>query len=207
MPCCSAMHCCTRGRRTIFRRERGLLPKERRSTKSTTHAPNLGMAHRPSSAQACTRLAILTIHHWPDRAKGLRELLRTARRHVVLLTWDPSYGGFWLTDYFPEMLEIDRKILPSVEELGRALGRISVTNVPIPHDCSDGFLGAYWRRPSAYLDPRVRSAISTFSKLTDVETGLVRLGDDLQSGEWRRRYGNLLRRSSLDLGYRLVVSG
>lgn len=152
-------------------------------------------------------LAILTIHHWPDRAKGLRELGRAARRRVVLLTWDPSYGGFWLTDYFPEMLEIDRKILPSVEELGRALGRISVTNVPVPHDCSDGFLGAYWRRPEAYLDPRVRSAISTFSKLSDLETGLVRLGDDLQSGEWRRRYGNLLRRSSLDLGYRLVVSG
>jgi hypothetical protein len=78
--------------------------------------------------------------------------------------------------------------------------------VPIPHDCTDGFLGAYWRRPRAYLNARVRSAISAFSMLSDVETGLARLRDDLASGEWHRRYGSLLDLQALDLGYRLVVA-
>jgi len=49
--------------------------------------------------------------------------------------------------------------------------------LPIPHDCVDGFLGAYWRRPHAYLDAGVRSAISTFAKVPprEVESGLERL--------------------------------
>jgi SAM-dependent methyltransferase len=150
-------------------------------------------------------LAILTIHHWPDLARGLHELRRAARRKVVILTCDPSLAVFWLTDYFPEILEIDRRILPPLSELRRHLGRIAVFDVPIPEDCTDGFLGAYWRRPEAYLRADVRAAISTFSKLHDVESGLAALRSDLASGEWARRYARLLERPTLDLGYRLVV--
>jgi hypothetical protein len=148
----------------------------------------------------------LTVHHWPDLERGLHELRRAARRKVVILTCDPSATGFWLLDYFPEILEIDRRIMPSLSDLRRHLGRIDVFDVPIPHDCQDGFLGAYWRRPDAYLRADVRAAISTFSKLSDVETGLAALRNDLDSGEWARRYGDLVRRSTLDLGYRLVVA-
>jgi SAM-dependent methyltransferase len=151
-------------------------------------------------------LAVLTIHHWPDLAQGLHEPRRAARRRVVILTCDPSVTGFWLTDYLPEIPEIDRRILPTLSELERHLGRIAVFDVPIPHDCTDGFLGAYWRRPSAYLDPGVRAAISTFSKLRRLEEGLAALRSDLASGEWERRYGELRRRSALDLGYRLVIA-
>jgi SAM-dependent methyltransferase len=151
-------------------------------------------------------LAILTVHHWRDRQEGVEELRRTSRRRVVILTWDPSYPGFWLHDYFPEIREIDARNMPTLEELRRALGRMEVQDVPIPHDCTDGFMGAYWRRPEAYLDARVRSAISMFSMLPDVESGLSRLRDDLASGDWHRRYGEVLGMESLDLGYRLVVA-
>jgi SAM-dependent methyltransferase len=151
-------------------------------------------------------LAVLTIHHWPALERGLQELRRAARQKVVILTCDPSAIGFWLTDYFPEILEIDRRVLPSLSELGRHLGRIAVFDVPIPHDCTDGFLGAYWRRPQAYLSAEVRAAISTFSRLRHVEDGLAKLRRDLASGEWHRRYGELLHRSAIDLGYRLIVA-
>jgi hypothetical protein len=114
--------------------------------------------------------------------------------------------GFWLTDYCPEILEIDRRILPPLTQLDRHLGRIAVFDVPIPYDCTDGFLGAYWRRPEAYLSADIRAAISMFSKLSNVEHGLAVLRSDLASGEWHRRYGHLLHRSTLDLGYRLVVA-
>lgn len=151
-------------------------------------------------------VAILTIHHWPDKAKSLQELTRVARSRIVILTWDPEAPGFWLTDYFPEILAIDQRIFPSMEELQRELGRITVMEVPIPHNCVDGFLGAYWRRPMSYLDPRVRTAISTFSKLSDVETGLAGLQRDLASGRWKQQYGDVLSKEELDLGYRLVVA-
>jgi SAM-dependent methyltransferase len=152
-------------------------------------------------------LAVLTVHHWPDRPRGLGQLARAARDRVVVLTWDPATPGFWLVDeYFPEIWAIDRPIFPTLDDLRSALGAIEIRPLPVPHDCSDGFLGAYWRRPEAYLDPGVRGAMSTFSKIRDVEPGLARLRRDLADGTWLRRHGDLLDRTELDLGYRLVVS-
>jgi len=152
-------------------------------------------------------LAILTVHHWPDQARGLDELARVARRRIVVVTWDPSTSGFWLVDdYFPEIVELDRPIFPSIEAFKRAFGRVEVLPLPIPHDCVDGFLGAYWRRPHAYLDVGVRGAISTFAKLRDLEPGLHRLRRDLADGTWARRHGDLLDRSEMDLGYRIVIA-
>jgi hypothetical protein len=128
----------------------------------------------------------------------------------LVVTWDPSSSGFWLVDdYFPDLFEIDRRIFPTLEDFGRALGRVEVRPLPIPYDCSDGFLGAYWRRPHAYLDPGVRGAISTFAKLHDAGgdlDGLERLRRDLADGTWERRHGDILRRSEMDLGYRIVIA-
>ncbi len=152
-------------------------------------------------------LAILTVHHWPDRARGLAELARVAQGRVVVVTWDPATSGFWLVDdYFPEIVEIDRRMFPSIEEFRQALGPIEVATLSIPHDCVDGFLGAYWRRPHAYLDAGVRGAISTFSKIRALEPGLARLRHDLEDGTWERRYESLLSRSEIDIGYRLFIS-
>lgn len=152
-------------------------------------------------------LAILTIHHWRDWRRGLQEMRRVARHRVALLTWDPEHPAFWLIrDYFPEILEIDRLIFPTVRTVADELGGADVRPVPIPADCSDGFLGAYWRRPSEYLDPSVRAAISTFAKLTDPRPGLARLRSDLADGSWDRRHPHLLTLEELDLGYRLIVA-
>ena len=79
--------------------------------------------------------------------------------------------------------------------------------LPIPHDCEDGFLGAYWRRPHAYLDAGVRGAISGFARIGDVGPALARLRHDLSSGAWMQRYGELLQWPDVDLGYRLVIAG
>ena len=150
-------------------------------------------------------LAVLTVHHWPDQRLGLSELRRVARDRIVVLTWDRAAPGFWLTDYFPEILDIDRRIFASLDDFEQTLGAVAVETVPIPHDCTDGFLGAYWRRPAAYLDERVRSAISTFSRLSGIKPGLDRLDADLASRDWERRYGELLEKTELDLGYRLII--
>ena len=152
-------------------------------------------------------LAVLTVHHWLDRARGLAELTRVARR-VVILTWDPASSGFWLVDdYFPEIVVIDRPIFPSLDELRRLLGPIEVRPLPVPHDCADGFLGAYWRRPHAYLDAGVRGAISTFGKLGPDRRSTGAPERDLADGAWAQRHGHLLARTELDLGYRLIVAG
>ena len=80
--------------------------------------------------------------------------------------------------------------------------------VPVPHDCADGFFGAFWRRPRAYLDPQVRDGISVFRMLPEdeVATAVARLRADLDSGAWERRYADVLERDELDLGFRVVVA-
>ena len=151
-------------------------------------------------------LAVLTIHHWPDLDIGLGELKRIARKRTVLLTFDTSVGNFWLTDYFPEIPLLDAEMMPSLSKIGRYLGDFEVIKVPVPHDCVDGFLGAFWRRPEAYLEEEVRSGTSVFSLMTDVDRGVARLRADLDSREWQKRYGAILAESELDLGYRLLIA-
>lgn len=152
-------------------------------------------------------LAILTVHHWQERRAGLEEMRRVARDRVVILTWDPTHPGFWLVrDYFPDLIEHDRCIFPTVGELEAVLGRVKVGAVPVPHDCIDGFLGAYWRRPEAYLDEEIRAGISTFARIGDVASRVERLRGDLESGRWRVKNAELLGLEELDVGYRLVIS-
>jgi SAM-dependent methyltransferase len=154
-------------------------------------------------------LAILTLHHWADWRAGAAECLRIARERVVVFTWDPaSAGRLWLgPEYFPDLWADDIARFPSLDEQAAAFASEQVEVVPIPHDCTDGFMGAHWRRPAAYLDPVVRDGISTFALRTpeQLEAGLRALEDDLATGTWARRHADLLERDELDLGYRLLI--
>ncbi|MDP8912587.1 MAG: methyltransferase domain-containing protein [Pseudomonadota bacterium] len=150
-------------------------------------------------------MAILTIHHWPDKEAGLREMRRVTRGPIVLLTFDPSHRP-WLTDYLPALASLDEAQMPAMSDYERWLGPVEVTPLLVPHDCTDGFLYAYWRRPAAYLDARIRSGSSSFWTIGSVEAGLERLKQDLATGEWKRRYGELLSLDAYDAGYRLVVA-
>jgi SAM-dependent methyltransferase len=155
-------------------------------------------------------LAVSTLHHWADVSAGLRELRRVARKRIVIFTWDTGYAGtFWLTrDYLPEIDEWTVAQLPQLEAIRAELGSVETRRLPIPRLCRDGFLRAFWGRPEAYLDAGVRSSISQFN-LVDPDAlarGIGRLGDDLASGEWDRRHGELRARDELDVGYVLLVA-
>ena len=152
-------------------------------------------------------MAILSDHHWPDRVAGLRELRRVARRRAVVFQCDldAQLADFWLVRDYLTTFRVDSM---TIAELAGHVGARRIEPVPIPHDCRDGFLAAYWRRPQAYLDQRVRDGISVFRLLPpqDVEVAVGRLRADLESGEWARRNAEILERDSMDLGYRLVIA-
>lgn len=156
-------------------------------------------------------LAVLTVHHWRSAAAGLAEMRRVARTQAVL-TWDPAITSrFWLvTDYLPQIPAHERRLacLDAVRAGLRAGADVTVLPVPVPGDCADGFLGAYWQRPEAYLRPSVRAAISSLSLIDQrtVRAAMARLAADLASGRWQERHGRLLASRELDLGYRLVVA-
>jgi SAM-dependent methyltransferase len=155
-------------------------------------------------------LAVLTIHHWAAVEVGLSELRRIAACRVVILTFDPAFSEhFWLAShYLPEIIHLDGSQLPTLGQLKEWLGEIEIREVPIPRDCRDGFLCAFWQKPEAYLHPRVRRGISAFAKLPSdaVARGIARLADDLRSGRWEKLFGYLRMQDSADFGYRLVIA-
>jgi SAM-dependent methyltransferase len=154
-------------------------------------------------------LALLTVHHWPDPLAGLAEVRRVTSGPVVVFTFDKAtHDHQWLTaEYLPEIGSLDPGHLPAAD-IAAALGGGTVEVLPIPHDCRDGFLHAWWRRPAAYLDPAVRAGISGIARLPDavVAPAMARLADDLSSGAWARAHRGLLDADEVDTGYRIVVS-
>ncbi len=128
-------------------------------------------------------MAIFTVHQWPDPARGLAELRRVTRGPVVVMTLDvEAPSDFWLSEYVPERRAVEQARFLTVADIRAALGGSStVTPVPIPLECTDGFIEAYYGRPEALLDDDVRAAQSGWQFLADdvVGAGLRRLSDDL----------------------------
>lgn len=153
-------------------------------------------------------MGVLTIHHWSNPVAGLRELARVAGR-VVVFAYEPAvHSAFWLwQEYFPAAATTSAASELPIERVADILGANRVETVLVPHDCSDGFGPAYWRRPAAYLDPDVRRCISGLVRLPDhdLNSGLEHLGHDLDSGAWQARHHDLLDRDTIDAGLRLVV--
>ena len=127
---------------------------------------------------------------------------RVTRGPIVLLTFDPAHRP-WLTDYLPALAALDEAQMPKMSDYEKWLGPVRITPVPVPHDCSDGFLYAYWRRPAAYLDPKIRSGSSSFWAIGDAaEAGL---GETAPRSR-KRRVGPPLRRSAQARRIRCGVS-
>lgn len=152
-------------------------------------------------------LAVLTDHHWADRASGLREMRRVARRRAVIFTWDDRFARrFWLVrDYLPEFVSLPGM---SIATIAGHLGAREILPVPIPADCQDGFFHAYWARPEAYLAADVRAGISVFARLDQsaVQRAVARLETDLATGAWHEQNADIADRLELDLGYRLLIA-
>jgi ubiquinone/menaquinone biosynthesis C-methylase UbiE len=154
-------------------------------------------------------MAMVTIHQWADGEAGLRELRRVARDGVVVLTFDgDALDRFWLAEYAPALIVAERRRYPKIARVCELLGGAGVQDVPIPIDCVDGFTEAFYARPEAFLDPAVRSAQSAWSFITRAETdaAVSRLADDLASGEWDRRFGQLRTQPEFVGSLRLIVA-
>lgn len=139
-------------------------------------------------------LAVLTVHHWTDWRAGLAELRRIAPHQVVLAYDTRRHTEFWFVrEYVPEIADLELA-RPSASDIANELGADSVIPLPLPWDFTDGVFPAYWRRPAAYLDPRVRRACSALAQTNPdaVERGIHRLRQDLHSGRCHKHHHDLL---------------
>ncbi len=158
-------------------------------------------------------MATVTIHQWRDASKGLHELLRVSRGAIVILTFEgKALERYWLFDYAPELIAAESRRYASLVTLRSILElnnrQVTISNVPVPIDCTDGIIEAYYARPERLLDPAVRRAQSSWAFVSDeVQARSMRhLADDLDSGAWDERYGTLRGQLSYNGALRLIVS-
>lgn len=159
-------------------------------------------------------ISILAIHHFSHLEKSFQEMQRIIRDGtIVLLTFDIRLAQrIWLYDYFPFLWEDALRFLPLDEQINliqsHTKRRVEAIPFLLPHDLSDLFAAAAWRRPELYLQAEVRAGISSFALANQdlVEQGVNLLAADLNSGEWVNKYGDIHNLSEIDMGYRFICA-
>jgi SAM-dependent methyltransferase len=155
-------------------------------------------------------MAMVTVHHWPDIAKGLKEMRRVTKGQVLIMSFDPAaLHHFWNVDYFPELIEVERQRYPTMDFIVEALGgNCEVKPIPIPLDCADGFQEAFYGRPEAFLEKEVRQSQSAWGFLPEgLEEKYVKsLAADLESGTWDQKYGKYRTMPTYTCALRLVIA-
>ena len=175
------------------------------------YAENLPLGDR--TAQAA--IIMLALHHFQDYQQALREVYRVVGNgQIIVFTYDPAMiSGFWLTKYFPSLIKDVESTFISIPELSNEIHSVtgnSVNVIPfrLPHNLADSFAAVGWARPELYLDINIRNGISSFAKIDgdEVEQGVLRLQEDLETGKWDQEYGYLRKQKQYDVGYRFIQS-
>jgi hypothetical protein len=197
--------------------ERYVLALEPSATMRAQRPPQLTPAiHGSASAlplddqSVDASMATVTVHQWADLDKGLGELRRVTRGPIVVLTFDgQALDRYWLADYAPELIAVERRRYPAITAICAGLGGATeVRAIPIPIDCVDGFTEAYYARPERFLDGAVRRAQSAWGFVAEEAQArfVTRLGADIASGAWDKKYGEWRQLPSFEGSLRLIVS-
>ncbi|MBO3460134.1 class I SAM-dependent methyltransferase [Aetokthonos hydrillicola Thurmond2011] len=159
-------------------------------------------------------ISILAIHHFSNLEKSFREMHRVVNGGaILLLTFDIRLSQkIWLYDYFPWLWEDASRFLTLEEQIEliefNTQRNVEIFPFLLPYDLSDLFAAAAWRRPDLYLKPEVRAGISSFA-LTHtswLEQSINSLSTDLKNGQWEAKYGEILKLTEIDMGYRFLLA-
>lgn len=142
-------------------------------------------------------IATLTIHHWADLKRAFTEINRVLSDNgkLVMFTSTPEQmKGYWLNEYFPEMLHSSILQMPSMEAIQEAISQteLEIKDIEkyfIKDDLKDGFLYVGKNCPDRYFDETIRRGISSFSSLSnsdEVKQGLSKLKRDIENKEFDR---------------------
>ena len=182
---------------------------DRAKEKAPAIAWHNGRAEAIPFASACFDGATCTFvhHHMADPVAAFKEVHRVltpTARFVIFNCTAQQMRHCWLNEYFPRMMT-EKATAPyerfvTVEVVESAGFRIVCgEKYDVAPDLKDLFLYCGKHQPERYLDPRIRSGISSFADAPDqqeVERGVQRLADDIKSG----RINDVIRKYAWDGG-------
>jgi ubiquinone/menaquinone biosynthesis C-methylase UbiE len=145
-------------------------------------------------------------HHMADPVAAFKEVHRVLTPHarfVILNGTAEQMRRYWLNEYFPRMMEkatAPYRRFVTLDVLESAGFRIEgEEKYDVTFDLKDFFLCCGKHQPERYLDPRIRSGISSFADAPDqdeIARGVQRLADDIESG----RIKDMIRKFAYDGG-------
>jgi SAM-dependent methyltransferase len=140
-------------------------------------------------------ICTLAIHHFPELDTPFSEVFRVLRTgsFVLFTAFPEQMRNYWLCHYFPEMMARSIERMPSQAVVVCALrsaGFAVQDAVPfhVTNELQDLFLYSGKDRPEIYLNPNVRSNISSFATQCtslELQNGLRMLRADIQSHRFR----------------------
>lgn len=143
----------------------------------------------------------------------IHDASRVVKRRLVLFAYDQRVGSkSWLSEYFPDLWKEWHSAFPDYMRLVNELEtcfEIRSESYPyhVSHNCQLPLNEAGWRNPHLYIYPRFRNQLPLFkaAEVGAVGDSLLALEEDLDSGRWEVKYGDLLSMHQFDSGYRFVV--
>lgn len=169
-----------------------MLRKARAKSDSITWTKGDARALQFSDGEFDGATCILATHHIQALDKAFSEahrVLKSGSRFVIFTATPKQMRGYWLCHYFPKIMAdacetmLDQNdIINRLEQAG--FSKVTAKKFFVTNKLTDWFLHAGKYRPEIYLDPVVRSGISTFAKLPDdpeVKAGLHALERDIDN--------------------------
>lgn len=150
-------------------------------------AESLPFGDRTFSGAICMN----SIHHFRSIPNAFKEIYRVLDygRLVILTATREQVCGYWLNEYFPDVLARVIERLLSVPQIDRYLVRagftLTMTEIyEVRQDLLDHFLYSKKQDPRAYLDPGFRAGMSFFAtaKSDTVRRGCEKLRRDIATG-------------------------
>ena len=140
-------------------------------------------------------LGSLTLHHWQNIEKGIKELFRVLEpgaRLVFFTSLPEQTESYWLMHYFPRLIKASAQDLPPLEFLKKCGSKagfefITRENYFVKDDLKDLFLQSGKNNPELYFNENIRKGISTFALLAnkeEIDAGLKCLREDMDSGKF-----------------------
>lgn len=141
-------------------------------------------------------IATLTTHHWNDLELGfeaIKKHLKDGAPLVIFTSTPKQMSTYWLNEYFPKMISDSAVQMPTEELTIHALkeagfSRIETEKYFVKPDLQDQFLQCGKEQPELYFREDIRNGISSFRSFgykDEVEDGLSKLREDIDSGRWK----------------------
>ncbi|TCT25456.1 ubiquinone/menaquinone biosynthesis C-methylase UbiE [Melghiribacillus thermohalophilus] len=157
-------------------------------------------------------ICTLASHHFRNLSSSFSEMASVLKEKgkAVIFTLDPRLcpHDCWLLDYFEPLLKDAYTIHPPVKDLVRLaeekFGRTAeISPFPLPHDLVDLFFFAGWKNPELYLNEFFQKGTSPLAKGQQemVSECLNRLRNDLENGNWHKKYGEIIHLNEYDCGH------